>query len=98
MTLHRPLTDAEREERMRALTPAAVRQRRYRARRHAGLLVVPVEIHEENPEELVRRGLLDPAQINDPGEVGRVVGVAFKAWLRNLRTSGCHTLRRSGRP
>ena len=48
---------------------AVVRQRRHRARRRAGLLVVPVEIHEEDPDELVRRGLLDPAQINNPGKL-----------------------------
>ncbi len=62
---------------------AVVRQRRHRARRRAGLLVVPVEIHEEDPDELVRRGLLDPAQINNPREVGRAVGKALKRWTKH---------------
>ncbi len=74
-----------------------MRQRRHRARRRRGLLVVPVEIHENHLDDLIRNGLLDQLQVGDPAITGEAVGRAFKAWLRDCKDSGCHGLRRSGR-
>ncbi len=78
----------------RCPSKAAARQRRHKARRHAGLLVVPVEIHESHLDDLIRSGLLDPAQVGNRAIMGKAVGRAFRRWIEGRGLSGGNVLRR----
>ncbi len=64
-----------------ASTPAAVRQRRHRARRKQGRFVVPVEVTGEMVEALVDRGDLDEANSSDPDHVGEAIAAAARRGL-----------------
>jgi hypothetical protein len=55
-----PQTDIEK------VTPAAIRMRLYRARRHKKLRCVTIELRETEIDCLIRRGLLNREKRNDP--------------------------------
>ena len=51
------------------ISDAAVRMRRYRARRRRGLRLVQVQLHEIEVEALIGSGLLEERSRNDPNAV-----------------------------
>jgi hypothetical protein len=51
------------------ISPAAVRMRRYRERKHDGRRCVTVEILESEIDALVQKGLLGGETRNDPIEI-----------------------------
>ncbi len=57
-------------------TPAAVRQRRHRERRRAGIFVVPVQVTCEMVEALFKRGDLCEADALDLDRVGKAIAAA----------------------
>ncbi len=50
-------------------SPAAVRQRRRRERRLRGARIVPVEVDADLLENLAQLGLIDAAEVANPGEL-----------------------------
>jgi hypothetical protein len=58
-------------------SPAAIRMRRSRKRRHDKLMVVPFEIRTDEINGLVTRGLLDPVARNDRNEIANALGRLF---------------------
>ncbi len=73
------------------------RQRRYQARRRVGLFVVQHEIHEDDIDELIDAGLLDPGLDHSREEVGGAVGKAFRKWIECRRFTDANALREHGR-
>jgi hypothetical protein len=56
------------------VTPAAERQRKYRQRRRAGLVVIRVVIDDVSvPQALIAAGLLDEAKAEDADAIGRAL-------------------------
>ena len=49
-----------------SLSPAAERMRLFRERRRKGLRCVTIELHEDEIDVLVRKGLLNAEMRNDP--------------------------------
>ncbi len=64
-----------------APSPAAVRQRRHRARRKHGRFVVPVEVTGEMVEALVDQGDVDEANSSDLDCVGKAITAAARRGL-----------------
>ena len=64
-----------------ALTPAARRQRRHRARRKQDLFVVPVEVTREVITALVDQGDVDEAKSADLDHVGEAIAAAARRGL-----------------
>ena len=64
-----------------APSPAAVRQRRHRARRKQGRFVVPVEVTCEMVEALVDQGDVDEADSSDLDCVGETIAAAARRGL-----------------
>ncbi len=64
-----------------APTPAALRQRRHRERRRAGIFVVHVEVTCEIVEALIKRGNLDEADARDLDCVGEAIAAAAREGL-----------------
>jgi hypothetical protein len=62
----------------------AERQRRHQSRRRVGLFVVQHEIHEDDIDELIEAGLLEPGQDHSREEIGRAAGKAFRSWIQSL--------------
>ena len=62
-------------------TPAALRQRRHRARRKLGRFVVPVEVTCEMVEALFKRGGLDEADDFEVDCVGEAIAAAARRGL-----------------
>ena len=61
-----------------------------RQRRRDGLRCINFEVRDEEVEALVKHGLLDPAQRDDPREISRALGllldrVPFSWWDEALR-------------
>ncbi len=75
-----------------APSSAAERQRRHKARRRAGLFVVEHEIHENDIDELIRAGLLEPGQFVSRKEIGAAVGKAFRSWVEERGLTGANAL------
>ncbi len=61
-----------------APSPAAVRQRRHRARRKHGRFVVPVEVTGEMIQALVDQGDVDEANSSDLDCVGKAIAAAAR--------------------
>ena len=61
--------------------PAAVRQRRHRARRKQGRFVVPVEVTGEMITALVEQGGMDEANSSDLDYVGQAIAAAARRGL-----------------
>ncbi len=59
-----------------APSPAALRQRRHRARRKQGRFVVPVEVTCEMITALVDQGGVDEANSSNPDCVGEAIAAA----------------------
>ncbi len=70
----------------------AERQRRHKARRDAGFFVVQHEIHEDDIDELIDAGLLEPGQDHSREEVGRAVGKAFRIWTERSSQKNTNAL------
>ncbi len=64
-----------------APTPAALRQRRHRARRKQGCFVVPVEVTCEMITALVDQGDVDEANSSDLDYVGEAIAAAARRGL-----------------
>ena len=64
-----------------ASTPAALRQRRHRARRKLGRFVVPVEVTCDMVEALFKRGGLDEADDFEVESVGEAIAAAARRGL-----------------
>ncbi len=64
-----------------ASTPAAVRQRRHRARRKQGRFVVPIEVTCEMITALVDQGDMDVANSSDLDCVGKAITAAARRGL-----------------
>ena len=64
-----------------APSPAAVRQRRHRARRKQGRFVVPVEVTCEMITALVDQGDVDEADSSDLERVGKAIAAAARRGL-----------------
>ncbi len=64
-----------------ASTPAAVRQRRHRARRKQGRFVVPVEVTCEMITALVDQGDVDEGNSSDLDYVGKAITAAARRGL-----------------
>ncbi len=64
-----------------APSPAAVRQRRHRARRKQGRFVVPVEVTGEMVQALVDQGDVDEAKSSDLDCVGKAITAAARRGL-----------------
>ncbi len=64
-----------------ASTPAAVRQRRHRARRKQGRFVVPVEVTGQMITALVDQGDVDEANSSDLDCVGKAITAAARRGL-----------------
>ncbi len=64
-----------------ASTPAAVRQRRHRARRKQGRFVVPIEVTCEMITALVDQGDVDDANSSDLDCVGKAITAAARRSL-----------------
>jgi hypothetical protein len=64
------------------ISPAAVRMRRYRERRHDGRRCVTVEILESEIDALVRKGLLGGETRHDPIEIAGALYKLFEEILR----------------
>ena len=62
-------------------TPAALRQRRHRARRKQGRFVVPVQVTGEMVEALCRRGDVDEPNSSDLDQVGEAIAAAARRGL-----------------
>ena len=66
----------------------ALRQRRHRARDRAGLFVVPVELGLQQVEDLIRDGLFDATEADDPilwrRKVSQAVVEALKTWSKKV--------------
>ncbi len=62
-------------------SPAAVRQRRHRARRMQGRFVVPVEVTGEMVQALVDQGDVDEANSSDLDCVGKAITAAARRGL-----------------
>ena len=60
---------------------AALRQRRFRERRRAGIFVVPVQVTSEMIEALIKRGDLDEADVHDLDCVGEAIAAAARECL-----------------
>ena len=76
-----PRAGEEVDEDDAALTPAALRQRRHRERRRAGIFVVPVQVTGELVEVLVKWGGLDEADARDLDRVGEAIAAAARRGL-----------------
>ncbi len=64
-----------------APSPAAVRQRRHRARRKQGRFVVPIEVTGEMVEALIDQGDVDEANSSDLDCVGKAITAAARRGL-----------------
>ncbi len=64
-----------------APSPAAVRQRRHRARRKQGRFVVPVEVTCAMAQALVDQGDVDEANTSNPDCVGEAIAAAARRGL-----------------
>ncbi len=64
-----------------ASTPAALRQRRHRARRKQGRFVVPIEVTCEMITALVDQGDVDEANSSDLDYVGKAIAAAARRGL-----------------
>ena len=62
-------------------SPAAVRQRRHRARRKQGRFIVPVEVTGEMITALVEQGDVDEANSSDLDRVGKAIAAAARRGL-----------------
>ncbi len=69
------------DERDAAPSPAAVRQRRHRARRKHGRFVVPVEVTGEMVDALVDQGDVDEANSSNLDCVGKAITAAARRGL-----------------
>ncbi len=76
-----PRAGDEVDEADAAPSPAAVRQRRHRARRKHGRFVVPVEVTGEMVEALVDQGDVDEAKSSDLDCIGRAITAAARRGL-----------------
>jgi hypothetical protein len=74
----------------------AERQRRHQSRRRVGLFVVQHEIHEDDIDELIEAGLLDPGQDYSREEIGRAVSKAFRSWIESRGQKNTNALDREG--
>ncbi len=62
-------------------TPAALRQRRHRARRKQGRFVVPVEVTGEMVDALVDQGYVEETNSSDLDCVGEAIAAAARRGL-----------------
>ncbi len=76
-----PRAGDEVDEADAAPTFAALRQRRFRERRRAGIFVVPVQVTYEIAEALIKRGDLDEADARDLDCVGEAITAAARRGL-----------------
>ncbi len=76
-----PRAGDEVDEADAAPTPAALRQRRHRARRKHGRFVVPVEVTGEMIQALVDQGDVDEANSSDLDCVGKAITAAARRGL-----------------
>jgi hypothetical protein len=82
--------------RKRAL--AAARARAAYARRQAGLRVVPVECGEDLVRQLVRHGLIEPEDANNPASLAMAIGAALEDFLLTRESAPAgHRMLRSRR-
>lgn len=67
----------------------AVRMRRYRQRRAAGVIVVPVEVGPQVVNYLIRIGRLNEYERWDRAKIGRLVSNSLRRYVEraNARTS-----------
>ncbi len=65
----------------RALTPAALRMRRYRRRQREGLLQVQIEVSWRDIEQLILGGYLEDQEAGDPDRLGNALLTAARQSL-----------------
>ena len=68
---------------MSGLTPSAERMRRHRDRRRHGLRCLWVELHEDELDALVQRGLLEPKSRNDENAIADALYGHLERTLRS---------------
>ena len=64
-------------------TPAAERMRRHRERRRHGLRSLLIELHEEELDAFVKKGMLDPTARNDENAIADALYAYLERTLRS---------------
>ena len=64
-----------------APTSAALRQRRHRERRRAGIFMVPVQVSGAMVEAVIERGYLNEADAHDLDGIGEAIAAAARRGL-----------------